>query len=187
MLLHQNGLAWMTKVINLFGAPSSGKSTIASGLFFHMKMAGINVELATEYIKSKVFEENPYPFKDQLYCFAKQHKKLRELNGKVDYIITDSPLLMSLVYNSTEPQLFNDLVLDYYNQYDNVNFLLKRNHSYHTEGRIQTEQEADSIGNELETYLKQYNIEYITLPSNESMYNILHILYKSGGCLDKSN
>ena len=49
----------MTKIINLYGAPGSGKSTIASGLFFHMKMAGLNVELASEYIKSKVFEENP--------------------------------------------------------------------------------------------------------------------------------
>ena len=169
----------MTKIINLYGAPGSGKSTIASGLFFHMKMAGLNVELATEYIKSKVFEENPYPFKDQLYCFAKQHKKLRELNGKVDFIITDSPLLMSLVYNSTEPALFNDMVIQYYNMYDNVNFLLKRNHTYHTEGRVQTEHEADEVGEQLENYLKQYNIEYKTLPSNESMYNILQILYRS--------
>lgn len=169
----------MTKIINLYGAPGSGKSTIASGLFFHMKMAGLNVELATEYIKSKVFEENPYPFKDQLYCFAKQHKKLRELNGKVDFIITDSPLLMSLVYNSTEVPLFNDLVIQYYNMYDNVNFLLTRQHAYHTEGRKQTEQEADEVGTRLEEYLKQYNIEYKTLPSNESMYNILQILYRS--------
>lgn len=169
----------MTKIINLYGAPGSGKSTIASGLFFHMKMAGINVELATEYIKSKVFEENPYPFKDQLYCFAKQHKKLRELNGKVDFIITDSPLLMSLVYNLTEVPLFNELVLQYYNLYDNINFLLTRQHAYHAEGRKQTEQEADKVGAQLEAYLKQYNIDYKTLPSNESMYNILQILYRS--------
>lgn len=169
----------MTKIINLYGAPGSGKSTIASGLFFHMKMAGLNVELASEYIKSKVFEENPYPFQDQLYCFAKQHKKIKELNGKVDYVITDSPLLMSLVYNSTEPELFNDLVLQYFNQYDNINFLLKRQHAYHTEGRIQTEKEADNIGEGLEVCLKKYSIDYITLPSNESMYNILQILYRS--------
>ena len=114
----------MTVVINLYGEPSSGKSTIASGLFFHMKMGGLNVEMAPEYIKSKVFEENPYPFKDQLYVFAKQNKKLRELQGKVDFIITDSPLLMSLVYNSTEPPLFDEMVLQYYKQYNNMNFAL---------------------------------------------------------------
>ena len=171
----------MTKIINLYGAPGSGKSTIASGLFYHMKRAGLNVEIAPEYVKPKLFEENTYVFKDQLYCFAKQHKKLRELNGKVDFIITDSPLLMSLIYNSTEVPLFNELVLQYYNQYDNMNFLLKRNHVYHTEGRMQTEQESDEVGENLENYLKQYNIDYKTLPSNESMYNILQILYKSMG------
>ena len=171
----------MTKIINLYGAPGSGKSTIASGLFYHMKMAGLNVEIAPEYVKPKLFEENTYVFKDQLYCFAKQHKKLRELNGKVDFIITDSPLLMSLIYNSTEVPLFNELVLQYYNQYDNMNFLLKRNHVYHTEGRMQTEQESDEVGEDLENYLKQYNIDYKTLPSNESMYNILQILYKIMG------
>lgn len=171
----------MTKIINLYGSPGSGKSTIAAGLFYHMKMAGLNVELIQEYIKAKLFEETPYPFKDQLYVFAKQNKKQRELNGKVDYIITDAPLLMSLVYNQTEPSLFNDLVIQYYNQYDNLNFLLKRNHTYHMEGRHQTEQEADNVGEELEHLLKNYNIEYKTLPSNESMYNILQILYSSYG------
>lgn len=171
----------MTKIINLYGSPGSGKSTVASGLFYHMKMAGLNVEIANEYCKSKIFEENSYVFKDQLYCFAKQHKKLREMDGKVDFIITDCPLLMSLIYNSSEPELFNDLVIEYYNKYDNMNFLLKRNHTYHTEGRLQTEQESDHVGEELEGYLKKYNIQYKTLPSNESMYNILHILYKSVG------
>ena len=176
----------MTKIINLYGAPGSGKSTIATGLFYHMKMAGLNVELSPEYVKPKLFEENSYVFKDQLYCFAKQNKKLREMVGKVDFIITDSPLLMSLVYNQNEVPLFNDLVLEYYNTYDNMNFLLKRNHTYHKEGRIQTEQESDVVGDELEEYLKKYNIEYKTLPSSESMYNILQILYSScGGNNDK--
>ena len=33
----------MTKIINLYGAPGSGKSTISSGLFYHMKMVELNV------------------------------------------------------------------------------------------------------------------------------------------------
>lgn len=169
----------MTIIINLYGAPGSGKSTVASGLFFHMKMAGLNVEMAPEYVKSKVFEENPYPFKDQLYVFAKQHKRLKELCDKVDYVITDSPLLMSLIYNNTEPALFDDLVLQYYQTYNNMNFLLRREHSYHTEGRLQSESESDELGRKLEESLKKYNIDYTLLPSNESMYNILQILYRS--------
>ena len=33
------------KVINLWGSPGSGKSTVAAGLFYRMKMADYNVEL----------------------------------------------------------------------------------------------------------------------------------------------
>ena len=40
----------MTKVINLFGGPGAGKSTIASGLFYHMKIAGYNVEMTGEWV-----------------------------------------------------------------------------------------------------------------------------------------
>ena len=61
----------MTKVINLFGGPGAGKSTIAAGLFYNMKIAGYNVERADEWIKDKVYEGTKYPFKDQLYTFAK--------------------------------------------------------------------------------------------------------------------
>ena len=61
----------MTKVINLFGGPGAGKSTIAAGLFYNMKIAGYNVERADEWIKDKVYEGTKYPFKDQLYTFFK--------------------------------------------------------------------------------------------------------------------
>ena len=120
----------MTKIINLFGAPGSGKSTLASGLFYEMKLKGLNVELASEWIKSKLFEGTNYPFKDQLYTFAKQNKKLREMLGKVDYIICDSPIVQGLVYDTQEPEIFTQTVLTYFNTYDNINFLLKRSYSF---------------------------------------------------------
>lgn len=169
----------MTIVINLFGAPGSGKSTLAAGLFYHLKLQGYNVEMAAEWIKAKVFEDTPYPFKDQLYTFAKQHKKIREMNNKVDYIICDSPLVQGLVYNSCEPKIFNDMVLEYFNQYNNLNFLLKRTHVYQTSGRLQTEQESNNIAEQIESKLKEYNITYKVLPTNSAIQNIITILGKS--------
>ena len=64
----------MTKVINLFGGPGVGKSTIAAGLFYNMKIAGYNVEAPQEWCKQKVYEGTKYPFKDQLYTYACQNK-----------------------------------------------------------------------------------------------------------------
>lgn len=165
----------MTTVINLFGAPGSGKSTVASGLFYHLKLAGMKVEWADEYVKAKLFEEAPYPFKDQLYTFAKQNKKIRQLCGKVDYVVCDSPLLLSLIYQKDEPKIFNQTVLEYFNQYDNINFLLKRTHKYHNEGRFQNEQESDKIANEIEKKLIELEVEYTLIPTNKAMDSILKV------------
>ena len=43
-----------TLIINLIGGPCSGKSTIASGLFYNLKKLGYNCELALEFAKDKV-------------------------------------------------------------------------------------------------------------------------------------
>ena len=48
------------KVINFFGAPGSGKSTIAAGLFFEMKMKQMNVELVTEFAKELCYSERNF-------------------------------------------------------------------------------------------------------------------------------
>ena len=45
-------------VINLFGGPGCGKSTIAALLFGKLKQNGINCEMALEYAKDKVWEES---------------------------------------------------------------------------------------------------------------------------------
>ena len=86
-----------TKVINLYGGPSSGKSTQASGLFYKMKQQGYNVELVNEFAKECVWEDNVPMLKDQLWVLAHQHRKLVRLRDKVDYIIC-------LLYTSPSPR-----------------------------------------------------------------------------------
>lgn len=41
-------------LINLFGAPGTGKSTGAAYIFSQLKMKGINAELVTEFAKDKL-------------------------------------------------------------------------------------------------------------------------------------
>ena len=45
------------KIINFYGAPGTGKSTLACELFVYMKKHGYNVELASEYAKECVYEK----------------------------------------------------------------------------------------------------------------------------------
>ena len=67
------------KVINLFGGPGVGKSTTASGLFYEMKKARLEVELVTEYAKDAVWEGRTSLLDDQIYIFAKQQRRISRL------------------------------------------------------------------------------------------------------------
>ena len=142
-------------VVNLFGGPGSGKSTTRAGLFYLMKLAGMKVEEAPEWIKHKVYEEDPYPFKDQLYTLAKQNKQVRELDGKVDWCITDSPILLSLIYGKGKTETFKNLVHETYDSYDNINIFIERVKPYAPYGRHQTENEAIEKDREILTILSE--------------------------------
>jgi deoxyadenosine/deoxycytidine kinase len=166
----------MTKVINIFGAPGAGKSTLAFGLAYRLKLKGCHVDIAHEYIKEKLYEGTPYPFHDQLYTYAKQNKKLNQLNNKVDYIVTDSPSVQCVAYAEKEPDIYRQMALDYFNQYDNLNFYIERTHEYQPSGRNQTEEQAKLVGERILTTLNELEIPYTILPANIALEKILEIL-----------
>jgi nicotinamide riboside kinase len=146
------------KVINLIGGPGSGKSTTAAGLFNLMKLEGIKCELVVEYAKEIVYEGRKTD--DQLYILAQQNRRLRRLEKHVDYVITDSPLLLSIIYASTYPSSLHQLVMDLYWQYDNKLFYLKRNKPYEKYGRTQTLEEAVDLDKSIKKMLKKRKIPY---------------------------
>jgi hypothetical protein len=148
------------RVINLFGQPSAGKSTTAAGLFFLMKRANINCELVTEYAKQLVWAERQATFKDQLYLLAKQNHRLFNLEGKVDFAITDCPIILNNVYAQHYSQLYRDFVAETFNSYDNINFFIKRVKPYNPVGRNQTEGESDALVDVVRNVLNTYKIEY---------------------------
>ena len=119
------------KVINLYGGPGCGKSTTAAALFVYMKLKGMNVELVTEYAKDLVWDNRLEDMLDQQeFIFAEQNHRLHRLRDKVDYAITDSPLLLSTVYPDalTWPAHFEfcEFVRATDRTYDNVNIYLNR-------------------------------------------------------------
>ena len=126
-------------VINLMGGPGSGKSTAASGIFYRLKKMGVNCELVLEFAKDKVWEEAFRTIDDQIYIFAKQYHKLWRLRDKVDVIITDSPLLVSIFYNKTPSKYFNNFVIEQFNSFDNMTYFIERPDRYQQSGRIKEE------------------------------------------------
>ena len=149
-------------IVNLFGVPGAGKSTGAAYIFSQLKMKGINAELITEFAKDKVWENNEKVFKNQLYLFGKQSFRISRVQDEVDVIATDSPLLLSILYNQTPilGENFNQLVYDVFNSYNNINYLIKRTKPYNPAGRLQTEEESNALAEPLISLLKKENINY---------------------------
>ena len=158
-----------TIVVNLFGEPSAGKSTCAMDITAQLKRNGINAEYVSEFAKDKVYENDSEIFKHQEYIFGKQSFKMGRVKNKVQVIVTDSPLINSAVYNADVilGEEFNKTVLNVFNSYDNINYLLIRQHSYENEGRIHNQEEAKDIRKEIINKLHNYHIAYEELISNK--------------------
>ena len=110
--------------------------------------------------------------KDQLWVLAHQHRKILRLAGKVDYVITDSPVLLSPIYREVyDGPLYSDLIdklaLECYEMYDNVNFMLSRPRDFDSEGRAQDEVTSVRIDLEILDQFKRLNIPYTQIEGDD--------------------
>lgn len=158
----------MAKIINFFAGPGAGKSTLAAGLFYKMKQASYNVELVTEYAKQATYEGRHSTLKNQVYILGKQFNRVEMLIGQVEYIITDSPILLSAFYAGIEyPPSFFELVGDLHKKYDTLNYFVDRTKKYSPIGRSQTEDEARQIDVDLLIMLHTYDVDYRIVKSSD--------------------
>ena len=152
------------KVINLFGGPGAGKSTTAAGLFHLMKFAGMSVELVTEYAKEMTWEKRHNILSDQLYILAKQYRRVKRLQGEVEFVVTDSPFLLCILYRRDDySETLDRLVLELWNQYENLNFYLERVKPYVALGRSQAEAEARKIDVSTKDLLTRFNVPFVPM------------------------
>lgn len=164
-------------VVNLWGAPGSGKSTAAAYIFSQLKSLGCNVELVTEFAKELTWENRTGALHTQLYVSGVQAYRLARIKDKVDIAIVDSPLPLGLVYvDDEERDLLSDVLWHEYNKYDNINFFLNRAHPYNSVGRNQTEEEADKIGEKILAMLKGNDVYHTISDTAGCEYIILKIL-----------
>lgn len=160
----------MTKTlyVNIFGAPGAGKSTTSAGTFALLKLKGVNAELVTEYAKDIVWEGSFSKLENQLYVFGKQYQRLYRLNNKVDVAITDSPILLSTIYDNTDGPELKNLILATHNNMNTINFFLNRVKKYNPSGRMQTEEESDAIAVRIKKMLDDNGIVYHELQGDEA-------------------
>lgn len=168
----------MAIVINLFAGPGVGKSTTAAKIFAELKMQNINCEMALEFAKDKVWEESFKTMDDQIYIFGKQFHKIWRLKDKVDVIITDAPLPMSIAYDKENSETFHKLIMEQFRKFENYNFYLQRSTEYQKEGRVQTEEEAMKFDTIVKNVLDIYDIEYNALNIDDASETIVEKVIK---------
>lgn len=142
-------------LINLTGAPGAGKSTMAAGLFHRLKTRHWNVELVTEYTKELVLTQDNWSLSDELLVFAEKYRRIKKLES-VDLVITDSPLINSVVYDNAQ---FGPASSAFYEavsrQFDNLYFAVDRVSPYIPLGRMPDADAADAAGREIITHLQR--------------------------------
>ena len=159
-------------LVNFFGVPGAGKSTGTAYVFSKLKMLGYNAELVDEFAKGKVYEENKEAFKNQAYIFGKQFYKITRCEEKVDVILTDSPLLLSVFYNNDKRlgEPFNEMVKNVSKGYDSLNYLILRTKKYNPKGRWQSEKESNALLPKMKELMNEVG-EYTAYPGDEEYYD----------------
>lgn len=151
-------------VFNIYGGPGSGKSTTAAGLFYELKKRHMSVELVTEFAKDLVYAEQLGGLLDQQeYIFAEQNFRLHRLRGKVDWAVTDSPIMLATIYAQRDyPCIdeFRNLVRATDKTYNNVNVFLERPEQFSQVGRMQNLEESKGIDSDLMAMLNYNHIPY---------------------------
>lgn len=149
-----------TLCCNFFAGAGARKSTVASLLHGFLKLHGITSEYTAEYAKDLAWEGRLELKKlNDIKIFGEQHNRQFRLNGQVDIIISDSPLLLSSVYRESDP-LMDALVMREYNKYENINFYMRRPKKYIRRGRKESRAEATKIDNKVRDLLDDRAINY---------------------------
>lgn len=156
-------------VVNIFGGPGAGKSTIAAGVFSEIKQLGIETEYIPEFAKVLAWSNRILDMRKQLYVFAKQEYMLETLRQQpLDVVVTDAPLPTSLAYVTHDYYTsFPTLVMEVFNRYKNMNFFLEHRHPYSQVGRIQDREAAHAVAKRVREMLEERNIPYMST-ANES-------------------
>jgi tRNA uridine 5-carbamoylmethylation protein Kti12 len=162
----------MTLIIGLLAGPGVGKSTMAGGIFNRLKTDGYNVEYVQEFAKTLTWEKNWLALSNQFYVSAVQKYTQDMLLGQVEAIITDSPIIIGLMYyKETNPVIkkaFETFIIESFKAQNNINFFLNRTKDYNPIGRNQTLAEAIEIDNKIKQFLTDLDIPFYTVNGDNS-------------------
>jgi nicotinamide riboside kinase len=163
------------KIIEMVAGPGAGKSATSYFLAGHMKARGYKVEYVPEFAKSMIWDSrnqsNGMIFTEQDFMLAMQNNMFRRLlDHDIEYVVTDTSLLLGLIYTSSwYPKSFEPFLMEVYNSYKNITFFVDRGDiPYIEDGRNEDEKQAIQKDRDALTLLKDQNIPFYTVIQSTS-------------------
>jgi hypothetical protein len=163
-----------TVVVNVIGGSGIGKSTTAALVYGELKSRYLQCELVREFVKAWVYEGKKVGPFGQSIIYGQQLERESSLYGKVDFIVTDSPLIMCPPYqlhydghDSIKHSLFKDLEQAKNLGVIHINFLLKRVKPFDPKGRYESEEVAKLIDQKIEAFMIYNGIDYIVVDQTD--------------------
>lgn len=175
------------KKIAVIGSPGAGKTTIASGLFYNLKILGKKAEIVPELIKYKVYDPNiNFNIDGFDEMNTKQQQSLENVVEKapnMEYVICEAPLCNGYIYSSfykksKEIPFLKKIAQDSINSYDLIIFVKHSlyNEEYETFGRKEDQKTSLLLEKFIEKKIKELNYKNSILIINQGT-NIQRILY----------
>lgn len=172
-------------VINLYGGPGAGKTTLALKITAHLKEEyNGRVEYVPEYARELIFQtkdqvELEHKLSNQRRITREQAERLDNAikYNKADIIVTDSPLDLGKIYmtNLADKEIVEHIISTSKESYKEINFFINRNEDKEFDqlGRVHTLKESKRLD---ERILKELNHEYKMLNYDDDIRKISKIL-----------
>lgn len=160
-----------TIVVNLFGAPSAGKTTTVPDIFTMLKKKGLSAFQIQEYATYLIISGRVRELlREQDLIFTKQKHKQEIAQGKFRFVITESPLLLSSFYAPSDyPASFHEYVRAMWERFNNVNFYIYKKDwtDYDATSRIHDKASAIQVEKSLLNFVKGLGYPVIEVPVGE--------------------
>ena len=155
-----------TLIVNAFGGPCCGKTTACWEIAAELKKRGYVTEYVSEYTKELIYDGKMYmlddSMKNQRIILKNQAHKQDRLLNQVQIVVTDSPLLLSIIYAHDRTPEYTQEILDFYNSHNNFNFVINRpeNQNFEQVGRKQNLEESIQKDKEILQLLDDFDMKY---------------------------
>lgn len=154
-----------TIVVNAFAGPGAGKTTSCLEITEKLKKQGFVAEYVQEYAKELVWD-NKFDLLDgsiprQFDILKEQLNRVDRLYGKVDFIVTDSPVLLNATYLQQANADYVKAIQEIYSHFNNFNYFVERDvTAFEKEGRIHNLEQSLQIDTQLKNTLEVLNLDY---------------------------